>query len=129
MFDNYETNPDHDSNDENDKDKFAKLKAMAAGELTEQQPIHWQHEEHKPLIGTIKGFGEFHHDRYGPQKTVIVERENGEVVSAFMNAYIANGMERSHARPGDLVLIQLLGKAKSQDGNQFNQYQVHVEKS
>ncbi|MDO8937740.1 MAG: hypothetical protein Q7U98_01115 [Methylicorpusculum sp.] len=58
-----------------------------------------------------------------------MERENGEVVSAFMNAYIANGMERSHAQPGDLVLIQLLGKAKSQDGNQFNQYQVHVEKS
>ncbi|MDO9106714.1 MAG: hypothetical protein Q7U57_17345 [Methylovulum sp.] len=129
MFDNYETNPDYDRNDENGKDKFAKLKAMAAGELTVQQPIHWHHEEHKPLIGTIKGFGEFIHDRYGLQKTIIVERENGEVVSAFMNAYIANGMERSHAQPGDRVLIQLLGKAKSQDGNQYNQFLVYVEKA
>jgi hypothetical protein len=38
-------------------------------------------------------------------------------------------MERSQAQPGDLVLIQLLGKAKSQDGNQFNQFQVYVEKA
>jgi hypothetical protein len=117
------------SNNCDDNDRFAKLKAMATSEVTVQQPIHWQHEEHKPLIGTIKGFGEFHHDRYGLQKTVIVERENGEVVSAFMNVYIANGMERSHAQTGDLVLILLLGKAKSQDGNQFNQFQVHVEKA
>ncbi|WAR44595.1 hypothetical protein [Methylomonas rapida] len=120
MFDNYETN--------NANDKFAKLKAIAAGEVSAQQPIPWQHEVNKPLIGTIKGFSEFHHDRFGPQKTVIVERENGEVVSAFMNAYVSNGMELQNAQPGDLVLIQLMGKAKSQHGNQYNEFQLYIEK-
>ena len=61
-------------------------------------------------------------------KTVIVERENGEVVSAFMNAYVANEMEKQNAQPGDLVLIQLLGKARSQHGNSYNQFQLYVEK-
>lgn len=120
MFDN------HNNNSANDK--FAKLKAIAAGEVSAQQPIPWQHEVDKPLIGTIKGFGEFQHERFGPQKTVIVEREDGEVVSAFMNAYIATGMEQQNAQPGDLVLIQLLGKAKSQHGNPYNQFQLFVEK-
>ncbi len=121
MFDNHNNN--------SAQDKFAHLKAIAAGEVSTEQPIPWQHEVNNPLIGTIKGFGEFHHDRYGPQKTVIVERENGEVVSAFMNTYISNGMERSNAQPGDLVLIQLIGKGKSQDGNQYNQFQLYVEKA
>jgi len=122
MFDNDNSNP-------SGKDKFAKLKAIAAGEAPTQQLIPWQHEVNNPLIGTIKGFGEFQHERYGPQRTVIVERENGEVVSAFRNTYIANGMEQQNAQPGDLVLIQLLGKAKSQHGNQYNEFQLHVEKS
>ncbi|QSB01867.1 hypothetical protein JWZ98_02595 [Methylomonas sp. EFPC1] len=120
---------DNDSNSNNpNKDKFAHLKAIAAGEVPTQQPTPWQHEVNNPLIGTIKGFGEFHHERFGLQRTIIVERENGEVVSAFMNAYIANGMEHHNAQPGDLVLIQLLGKAKSQHGNQYNEFQLYVEK-
>lgn len=110
------------------KDKFAHLKAIASGEVPMQQLIPWQHEVNNPLIGTIKGFSEFQHERFGPQKTVIVERENGEVVSAFMNAYVAHGMEQQNAQPGDLVLIQLLGKAKSQSGNQYNEFQLYVEK-
>ncbi len=118
-----------DDNDNSAKDKFAKLKAIAAGEVPTDQPSPWPHEVDNPLIGTIVGFGEFHHERFGPQRTVIVKRENGEVVSAFMNAYIAKGMEQQNAQPGDLVLIQLLRKAKSQNGNQYNEFQLVVEKS
>lgn len=118
-----------DSNNYPGKDKFAHLKAIAAGEVSAQPPTLWQHEVDRPLIGTIVGFSEFTHDRYGLQKTVIVKREKGEVVSAFMNNYIANGMELQNAQPGDLVLIQLMGKAKSQHGNQYNQFQFCVEKA
>ncbi|WP_404357058.1 hypothetical protein [Methylotuvimicrobium sp. KM1] len=110
------------------QDKFAKLKAIAAGEVSAEQPKHWQHEVGKPLIGTILGFSEFHHDRYGPQKTVIVKLENGDIVSAIMNNYVANGMVQQNAQPGDLVLIQLLGKARSPHGNEYNQFQLYVEK-
>ena len=121
MFDNDNNNAGND--------KFAKLKAIAAGELLTKQPTPWQHEVNNPLMGIILGFSEFHHERFGLQRTVIVERENGEVVSTFMNNYIANGMKQHNAQPGDLVLIQLLGKAKSQQGNQYNEFQLHVEKA
>ena len=40
-----------------------------------------------PLIGTILAFDEFDHQQYGKQQTVIVERENGEVVSAILTSY------------------------------------------
>lgn len=121
MFDNPNNPPE--------QDKFTNLKAIAAGEVSAQPPTPWQHELDKPLIGTIVGFSEFIHDRYGPQKTVIVKQENGEVVSAFLNTYLANGIEMYHAQPGDLVLIQFLGKAKSPHGNQFNKFQLYVEKA
>lgn len=118
-----------DSNNYPVKDKFANLKAIAAGEVSAQPPTPWQHELDKPLIGTIVGFSEFIHDRYGPQKTVIVKQENGEVVSAFLNTYLANGMDMHHAEPGDLVLIKLLGKDKNPRGNEFNKFQLAVEKA
>lgn len=60
---------------------------------------------------------------------MIMEWENGEVISAFMNAYMSNGMEQQNAETGDLVLIQLLGKARSQHSNSYNQFQLYIEKS
>jgi hypothetical protein len=58
-----------------------------------------------------------------------VKQENGEVVSAFLNNYLANGMDMHHAEPGDLVLIKLLGKDKNPRGNEFNKFQLAVEKA
>ncbi len=71
----------------------------------------------KPLIGTIKGF---EHDRYGTQKTVIVE-----LISAILNPYLIDGMRRQN----DLVLNQLLGIERSPHGNTFNNFTLVVEKA
>jgi hypothetical protein len=112
------------------KDKFAHLKAIAAGEsMPSSLPDIWKHEVGNPLIGTIKGFSNFEHDRYGPQETVIVELESGEHVSAILNSYLSNGMQIKHAEVGDLVLIQLLGKEKSTNGSTFNKFNLVVEKT
>lgn len=119
-----------DNNDPK-KDKFAHLKAIAAGEPVENTslPEIWKHEVDHPLMGTIKGFSSFEHDRFGLQETVIVELEDGRRVSAILNNYLSNGMQMKHAEPGDLVLIQLLGKEKGTNGSIFNKFNLVIEKS
>lgn len=111
------------------EDKFEKLKAIASGETVVPFPSIWVHEVNKPLIGKVKGFGQFQHDRFGVQETVIVELETGELVSAILNAYLIDGMRRQNAQVNDFVLIQLLGKEKSPQGNFYNKFQLIVEKS
>jgi len=114
----------------NKNDIYSKLKAIAAGdEMAQTLPAIWKHEVRRPLIGQIKGFGSFHHDRYGMQKTVIVEQESGELVSAILNDYLENGMQRQQAEVGDFVLIVLLGKEYSNNGNAFNKYNLVVQKA
>lgn len=110
-------------------DKFAELKAIAKGEATAPLPSIWTHEINKPLMGTIKGFSSFHHDRYGQQETVIVELESGESVSAILTPYLITGMRLQNAEVNDLVLIQLLGKEQSNHGNSFNKFNLVVQKA
>jgi hypothetical protein len=57
------------------------------------------------LIGTIVGFDEFDHSAWGHQKTVIVEKEDGELVSAILTDYLQKGMVIQDGEIGDLVLI------------------------
>lgn len=106
---------------------YARLKAIAAGEEM-AQPSIWKHEVNQPLIGRIKGFGNFLHDRYGKQETVIVELESGELVSAILNEYLVNGMHLQQAEIGDFILIQLLGKELSNGGNCFNKFNLVIQK-
>jgi len=111
------------------EDKFARLKAIAAGEnVASSLPAIWTHNVETPLLGTIKEFSQFEHDRYGTQDTVTVERESGELVSAILNGYLSTGMQIQKAEVGDLVLIQLLGKERSNNGSMFNKYTLIVEK-
>lgn len=110
-------------------DKFAKLKVIAKGDATAPLPSIWTHEINKPLIGTIKGFSSFQHDRYGQQETVIVELESGELVSAILTSYLIYGMRLQNAEVNDLVLIQLMGKELSHHGNAFNKFNLVVQKT
>jgi len=109
-------------------DMFASLKAIAAGDTTQTFPTFWTHEVKNPLIGIIKGFGSFEHDRYGTQETVIVERESGELVSAILNEYLSNGIRLQNAAIGDLILIDFLGKERSHNGHQFNRFNLVIQK-
>jgi len=111
------------------EDKFARLKAIAAGEKAAPSlPAIWRHEVDTPLLGTIKEFSQFEHNRYGTQDTVIVERESGELVSAILNGYLSTGMQIQQAEVGDLVLIQLQGKERSNNGSMFNKFTLIVDK-
>ncbi|MBV5301521.1 MAG: hypothetical protein J0649_07050 [Methylococcales bacterium] len=113
-------------------DKFAHLKAIAAGELSapalSSDVKFWTHEPHNPLIGTNLGFDQFDHGQYGTQQTIIVERENGEVVSAILTPYLQNGMSMQNGEIGDSVLIEKLGQERSKFGKVFNKFRMVVDK-
>ncbi len=111
---------------------FDYLRAIASGEIP--PPVlssdirFWSHDPHEPLIGTIVGFGEFDHTAYGHQKTVIVEKEDGEVVSAILTDYLQKGMVIQDGEIGDLVLIEKQGQERSKYGKIFNRFQFVVQK-
>jgi hypothetical protein len=115
-----------------ESDRFAHLKAIAAGELSapalSSDVKFWSHEPRNPLIGTILGFDQFDHGQYGTQQTIIVERENGEVVSAILTPYLQNGMSIQNGEIGDLVLIEKLGQERSKYGKIFNKFQMVIDK-
>jgi hypothetical protein len=114
-------------------DKFARLKAIAEGrELppnTSSELIHWNHIPHQPLIGTIRGFDEFEHPQFGRQETVIVERENGEMVSAILTEYLQKGMMIQNGEIGDDVLILKQNQERSKNGKIFNRFLMVIDKN
>ena len=123
-----DANINADAND----DKFSYLKKVATGEI--QAPLmssdakFWTHEPFNPLIGKIIGFNSFEHPQYGRQETVIVERENGEVVSAILTNYLQTGMVLQNGDVGDLVLIEKQGQERSKYGKTFNKFLFVVQK-
>jgi hypothetical protein len=127
-----QSNQNNNDNPPMKGDKFAHLKAIAAGELSapalSSDVKFWTHEPHNPLIGTILGFDQFDHGQYGTQQTIIVERENGEVVSAILTPYLQNGMSMQSGEIGDLVLIEKLGQERSKFGKVFNKFRMVVDK-
>ena len=127
-----QSNQNNNDNPPMKGDKFAHLKAIAAGELSapalSSDVKFWTHEPHNPLIGTILGFDQFDHGQYGTQQTIIVERENGEVVSAILTPYLQNGMSMQKGEIGDLVLIEKLGQERSKFGKVFNKFRMVVDK-
>lgn len=111
-------------------DKFAKLRAIQSGQTTvtnEQNAIFWSFEKDGDIMGTIVDFSSILHPTFGEQQTLIVRlADSNELVSAFMNGWLQEGLRRKQAAVGDLVLIKFLGK---QTGERFNRYQLEIEKA
>lgn len=117
---------------DSDKEGFAYLNAIALGEIPPPKftsdITFWSHERNNPLIGKVVDFSEFEHESYGPQKTVIVERENREMVSAILTPYLQNGVVLQNCEVGDLVLIEKKNKERSKYGKVFNRFEFVVKK-
>jgi hypothetical protein len=111
-------------------DKFAKLRTIESGHTTPsaaQNVRFWTFERDGNIMGTIIEFNSFTHEWYGEQHTVIVRlADSNELVSAFLNGWLQEGMRRKQAVVGDLILIQFLGR---QAGERFNRYHLEIEKA
>jgi hypothetical protein len=112
----------------NNTDPFARLRAIASGQHTANPPVRfWNYEKDGDILGTIIGFDSVHHPQYGEQHTVIVQlADSNQLVSAFLNGYLQEGMRLQKAEVGDLILIQFLGK---QPGERFNRFHLEIEKA
>ncbi len=111
-------------------DKFAKLKAIELGQAmgsTASSVRFWNFERDGNVMGTITDFNSFTHSMYGEQHTVTVRlAKTDELISAFLNGWLQEGMSRKQATVGDLILIQFFGK---QAGERFNRYHLEIEKA
>ena len=110
-------------------ENFAQFKANFADGTALALPRYWKFEINKPLIGIIRAFSHFEHNRYGKQATVIVELESGELVSAILNGYLKEGVVRQDAQVNDFIFINFLGKEYSNNGNFFKKYNMVIQKA
>ncbi len=110
-------------------DKFAKLRSIQSGQSTvsaQQNARFWSFEKDGDIMGTIVDFEAFQHPTFGEQHTVIVRlADSGELISAYLNGWLQEGLKRKQAAVGDLILIQFFGK---QAGERFNRYHLEIEK-
>jgi len=111
-------------------DKFSKLRAIESGQApvsTAPDVRFWSFEKNGNIMGTIFEFNSFTHPLYGEQHTVTVRlAESDELVSAFLNSWLQEGLSRKQAAVGDLILIQYFGK---QAGERFNRFHLEIEKA
>jgi len=83
-------------------DEFARLRAIAAGQ--EADVKKWKYERDGNVMGTIVDFSSMNHQTYGEQQMVIVKlADTGELVSAFLNGWLQEGMRLNKAKVGDRI--------------------------
>lgn len=120
-------------------DPFEYLRAIDANQTTPPPPPppppplgpeaikFWIFRRDGNIMGKIIGFGSFEHPQFGEQHTITVQlADTNELISAFLNGYLQEGMRRKDAQVGDLILIQFLGK---QPGERFNRYRLEIDKN
>jgi hypothetical protein len=106
-------------------DEFARLRAIAAGQ--EADVKKWKYERDGNVMGTIVDFSSMNHQTYGEQQTVIVKlADTDELVSAFLNGWLQEGMRLNKAKVGDRILIKFFGM---RPGERFNRFHLEIEKA
>jgi hypothetical protein len=106
-------------------DEFARLRAIAAGQ--EADAKKWKYERDGNVMGTIIDFSSMNHQTYGEQQMVIVKlADTGELVSAFLNGWLQEGMRLNKAKVGDRILIKFFGM---RPGERFNRFHLEIEKA
>ncbi|MEI7997083.1 MAG: hypothetical protein WCH01_19490 [Methylococcaceae bacterium] len=106
-------------------DEFARLRAIAAGQ--EADVKRWKYERDGNVMGTIVDFSSMNHQTYGEQQMVIVKlADTDELVSAFLNGWLQEGMRLNKAKVGDRILIKFFGM---RPGERFNRFHLEIEKA
>ena len=106
-------------------DEFARLRAIAAAQ--EADVKKWKYERDGNVMGTIVDFSSMNHQTYGEQQTVIVKlADTDELVSAFLNGWLQEGMRLNKAKVGDRILIKFFGM---RPGERFNRFHLEIEKA
>lgn len=102
--------------------RFANLRQKAE----QPQPIHWKPCEQEAVLGIIVKRDKIT-TQYGQQDILILQREDGVLISVFLTKYLQTGLEKQQAEVGSLVSIKYLGLLTSKYGKQYNGYELIVD--
>jgi len=101
--------------------------------MTENLPAtnkvtYWQPSAGETITGVIQGSGTFKDLLYDEQKTMLLQDNNGSVMSIALNRYLIHSLKQNNAAPGDLVTITFHGKEQKNNGRSFNRYTLLIDK-
>jgi hypothetical protein len=105
------------------QERFAALrqKAASASEL-------WQPEPGESLLGELVG-SQLAVGTYGENHQILVRDESGNIIAAWLTAWLRDNLRIQNAEQGDFVAITFLGKRTSPAGRNYNAYSLIVDKA
>lgn len=104
-------------------DALARLRQAAE---IESQVEPWRPNDEPTLEGVIAG-GRDAENPYGQrQRQMIVRTPDGRLLSAWLSSWLARELKAREAQPGDLISLQMLGKAQSKRGTSYNRMSLTV---
>lgn len=89
---------------------------------------HWQPSAGETISGVTQSSGTFNNSLYDEQKTMLLQEDNGSVVSVGLNRYLIHSLKQNNAALGDLVTVTFHGKEQKNSGRSFNRYTLFVDK-
>ncbi|HEY8159798.1 MAG TPA: hypothetical protein VIF10_13950 [Methylobacter sp.] len=95
---------------------------------TTNKVTYWQPSAGETITGVIQGSSPFNNLLYDEQKTMLLQDNNGSVVSVALNRYLIHSLKQNNAALGDLVKITFHGKEQKNNGRSFNRYTLLVNK-
>lgn len=101
--------------------------------MTENLPAtnkvtYWHPSAGETIAGIIQGSGTCNNSLYDEQKTLILQQDNGPIVSVDLNRYLIHSLKQHNAALGDLVTVTFHGKEQKNNGRSFNRYTLLVDK-
>lgn len=101
--------------------------------MTENLPAtnkvtYWKPSAGEIIAGVIQGSGTFKNSLYDEQKTMLLQDDNGLVVSVDLNRYLIHSLKQNNAALGDLVTVTFHRKEQKNNGRSFNRYTLLVDK-
>jgi len=89
---------------------------------------YWQPSAGETIAGVIQGSGALNNLLYDEQKTMVLQNDNGSVVSVGLNRYLIHSLKQHNAALGDLVTVTFHSKEQKNNGRSFNRYTLLVDK-
>ena len=89
---------------------------------------YWQPTAGETIAGVIQGSGACKDSLYDEQKTLLLQKANGSLVSIGLNRYLIHSLKQNNAALGDLVTVTFHGKEQKNNGRSFNRYTLLVDK-
>lgn len=103
--------------------------------MTENQPAatkkltYWQPSAGETIAGLIQGSGVWKNLLHDEQKAMLLQDDNGAIVSVSLNRYLIHSLKQNNAAPGDFVTLTFHGREQKNNGRSFNRYTLRVDKT